>query len=102
MRYIKTYEEKAWDDDIGSWVMIKSSFHKNYKDFYENHVGQVIKMYYMGWYGVDFIIPEEIPEKTRNYIKREYNGCEIEFKSKNKKDAEEYLKMKQNAKKFNL
>lgn len=100
MKHIKIYEE--WDDDIGSWVMIKSHFHEKYKDFYENHIGQVIKMYYISWYRVDFIVPEKISGNLENYISREYNGCEIEFKSKSKEEAEEYLKMKQNTKKFNL
>lgn len=106
MKHLKIYEEKAWNYDIGSYVVINPKWKEKYADFLEKHFGEVIAMYYMGWYKIKFILPKNVTDEelkiSRNLEKRDFNGVEIEFKSKKKKEAEKYLKIKQDSKKYNL
>lgn len=106
MKYLKTFEEKAWNYDIGSYVVLNPKYNKEYKKFIEKYIGKVIKMYYMGWYKIQFDTPKNINKEdfnAKNYLEnKDFNVVEIEFKSKNKKEAKEYLKIKKNTNKYNL
>jgi hypothetical protein len=98
MKYIKTYEEK-WNQDIGSYVVMTDN---KFPLYFENNVGKITKMYYPGsWFDLEY---DNIPHIIQKYLntKKGFHFQSILFKSKNKEEAEEFIKIKNNTKKYNL
>ena len=92
----KIFEEKNWNDDIGSYVIVKS---KNHSEFFENNIGRITKMYYPGaWFDVEY---DNEPIVITNYLDGKaghFNIADILIKSKDKTECEAYLA----AKKYNI
>lgn len=98
----KIFEEQAWNDKEGGYVVLKCDRNVKYTDFIENNVAKVVKMYYPGaWFRVEFENPPDYIEKFLK-MKGEFNSAEILFYSKNKEECQEFIDIKNSTKKFNL
>lgn len=114
MKYIKRFESKSFNK--GDYVVIKDRKHAPFwsifDDYAESHVSKIYDINYIGntndptlsliWTDIknDSGLPQHILKKGNHT--QLISGSDVEFLSRSKKEAEDYLNRKLAIKKFNV